>query len=151
MFHPGCNFSSFKVLSLVDGKIIAINIVDNWSVVWIIRNEWKKLLISWLVLGFLLVLFGGFSSFCVCHRPSICFEGTCSCRLHTNSYTQRIFFTHTPRQLLSLWNGSFTLRGFCLSCVAEWWGWGGGGIRHSLMIYPLHSNAGYQEKFCCKA
>lgn len=148
MFHPGCNSSCFKVLSLVDGKIIAMNIVDNWSVVWIIRNEWgKKLLISWLVLGFLLVLFGGFSSFFVCHLPSICFEWICSCRLHTT----HLLHTHTPRQLLSLWNGSFTLRGFCLSCVAEWWGWGGGGIRHSLMIYPLHSNAGYQEKFCCKA
>lgn len=126
MFHPGCNSSCFKVLSLVDGKIIAMNIVDNWSVVWIIRNEWKKLLISWLVLGFLLVLFGGFSSFCVCHLPSICFEWSCSCRLHTNSYTQRIFFTHTPRQLLSLWNGSFYLEGILLVMCrrmmgVRWW------------------------------
>lgn len=152
MFHPGCNSSCFKVLSLVDGKIIAMNIVDNWSVVWIIRNEWKKTINQLVGAWFSTCAFWGFLFFLSLSSSIHLFWMNLFMYItHKLIHTTHLLHTHTPRQLLSLWNGSFTLRGFCLSCVAEWWGWGGGGIRHSLMIYPLHSNAGYQEKFCCKA
>lgn len=63
MFHPGCNSSCFKVLSLVDGKIIAMNIVDNWSVVWIIRNEWKKTINQLVGAWFSTCAFWGFLFF----------------------------------------------------------------------------------------